>query len=244
MRLITYNIRYGTGTKWYFHLPFPFSGYLRRTQQNLHKIAEFLRPYAPDIIGLIEVDFGSLCSGNVHQSALLAEDLGHYHVYESKYASDSVMKKLPIARKQGNAFLTSERIVTHDFHYFEQGVKRLVIELELEKCIIFLVHLSLHYRHRQNQLHQLYELFKAAKKPYIVTGDFNVLWGDNELDLFFAATGLRNANVQNEKTFPSSNPTRQLDFILYSDGISIDNVAIPHVTLSDHLPIVCDFSIL
>ena len=47
----------------------------------------------------------------------------------------------PIVRKQANAFLAAPRVHGERFHYFDTGIKRLIIELELEDVAIFLVHL-------------------------------------------------------------------------------------------------------
>jgi endonuclease/exonuclease/phosphatase family metal-dependent hydrolase len=33
----------------------------------------------------------------------------------------------------------------------------------------------------------------------------------------------------------------ELDFILYGKGIEVTRFAIPRVTFSDHLPLICDF---
>ena len=49
-------------------------------------------------------------------------------------------------RKQANAFLAAPRVHGERFHYFDSGIKRLIIELELEAVCVFLVHLSLKYR--------------------------------------------------------------------------------------------------
>mgnify|MGYP002260817463 CR=1 FL=1 len=78
-----------------------------------------------------------------------------------------------LRRPQANAFLAAPRIAGERFHYFDTGIKRLIIELELDHVIIFLVHLSLKYRHRQFQLRHLYELISRAPKPVILAGDFN-----------------------------------------------------------------------
>ena len=121
--------------------------------------------------------------------------------------------------------------------------KRLVIELEFESFVIFLVHLSLKYRHRQYQLADLYSMFAQARKPVIVAGDFNVFWGDRELDLFLTASGLMNANTEGQSTYPSWAPRRHLDFILHSPTIKVTNFFIPQVQFSDHMPLVCDFQI-
>jgi endonuclease/exonuclease/phosphatase family metal-dependent hydrolase len=244
MRFLLYNIRYGTGAGEDFHFPVPFSGYLRRTNTNLRRITEFIKTVQPDIVGLIEVDSGSFRSAGRNQAEIIADDLEHYHVYQSKYRPNALIRRLPVFSKQGNAFLTGQQIKTQTFHYFSEGIKRLVIELELEQCTIFLVHLSLKYRHRQNQLGDLYELIKQVKKPVIVAGDFNAYWGDQELQLFLGATGLENANKDSAPSHPSWAPRMQLDFILHSADITIRRFDIPHVHYSDHLPLVCDFDVM
>lgn len=241
MRFLLYNIRYAAGTGSRFHFPFPFSGYLKRTHSNFNNIVNFIKFVSPDIIGLVEVDSGSFRAGKNCQAASIARELSHYHVFESKYSGDSMLRFLPVANKQGNAFLTSEDIKNQHFHYFTKGIKRLVIELELDDYTIFLVHLSVKFRHRHHQLRDLYTLVKSVKKPVIVAGDFNPFWGDHELHLFLAATGLQSANPEGLYTYPSRTPKRELDFILFSKGITITRFEIPQVHYSDHLPLICDF---
>lgn len=243
MRLLLYNIRYGTGIDSDFHVPFPYSGYLRRTTDNLVQIAEFIRSTQPDIVGLLEVDSGSFRSRRQSQSAEIAEALGHYQMYRSKYATHSLARRLPLLNKQGNAFLTSKKIEGQKVHYFNSGIKRLVLELELKDVVILLVHLSIKFRHRHYQLWELHSIIKSASKPVIVAGDFNVFRGVREVDLFMGATGLKNANTAGEASYPSWNPRRQLDFILHSPEIRVTEFRIPNVLFSDHLPLLCDFEV-
>jgi len=243
MRFLLYNIRYGAGAGKRFHLPVPYSGYFKRTNGNLSQIIDFVREVNPDIIGLLEVDSGSYRAEKSNQAEAIASEIKQYHVYQSKYSSDSLAQKVPVVNKQGNAILTSQKIISHRFHYFNEGIKRLVIELELEDFSIFLVHLSLKFRHRQHQLQELHQLVKNVEKPVVVAGDFNVLWGDRELQLFLAATGLRSANGQGQPSHPSRAPRRQLDYIFHSPEIKITDFCIPQVKLSDHVPLICDFEI-
>jgi endonuclease/exonuclease/phosphatase family metal-dependent hydrolase len=118
-----------------------------------------------------------------------------------------------------------------------------VIELELKECSIFLVHLSIKFRHRQYQLQDLHTMVENTTKPVIVAGDFNVLWGDRELQLFLAATGLKNANSNGQPSHPSRAPRRQLDYIFHSPHLCVTDFEIPQVKFSDHTPLVCDFEI-
>ncbi len=242
MRLLLYNMRYGTGHKNGFHLPVPFAGYFKNTTEHLQRIITFIETINPDIVALIEVDSGSYRTDKSCQARTIAEKLGYNYVVESKYKNDSLALKVPVLKQQANALLTRQGIEGYRFHYFEQGVKRLVIQTDLQTIAIFIVHLSLKYRHRQNQLEYLHSLTVETDKEIIIAGDFNTFWGNRELNLFLAATGLQNANITNAPSHPSHSPHRQLDFILHSPGIRIDNFYIPDVRLSDHSPLVCDFS--
>lgn len=240
MRLLLYNIRYGTGGRGRL---FPWSGYLRRTRRNLAEIVGFVRETDPDIVGLLEVDAGSYRSHRQNQAQVIAESLGQYHVYRPKYGRSHVLRRLPVFRMQGNAFVTRNTIRAERFHYFDHGLKRLVIELELEGLTIFLVHLSLRFRIRHHQLSQLYSLVKEVRKPCVVAGDFNAFWGEREIRLFCAATGLLNANSERLPSFPSWRPHRHLDFVLHSPEIQTTSFTVPRVVLSDHLPLVWDFTV-
>ncbi len=189
VRLLIYNIRYATGTGPAFHLPVPGAGYLRSSRQVLSQITDFIKRQDPDVVGLIEVDTGSIRTGMVNQADFIARSLGHYSTFECKYGVSSVNQLVPIVRKQANAFLAAPRVRGERFHYFDTGIKRLIIELELDDIAIFLVHLSLKFRHRQYQLRYLYDLVRKTAKPVIVAGDFNTYWGDHELYLFMQAAG-------------------------------------------------------
>ncbi|MBM4230680.1 MAG: endonuclease [Gammaproteobacteria bacterium] len=244
MRLLAYNIRYATGTGPAFHLPLPGAGYLRSSRRVLDDITHFIRREDPDLVGLIEVDTGSVRSGLINQAEYIAQHLGHYTAYECKYGAASINNQLPIVRKQGNAILAAPRVTNERFHYFPTGIKRLVIEMELDEVCIFLVHLSIKYRHRQEQLRHLHDLILTTQKPVVVAGDFNTFSGTNELFLFMRATGLRSANTLGMPSFPARIPRAELDFVLVSREIEVLDFRIPDVRFSDHRPIVCDFRVL
>jgi len=105
------------------------------------------------------------------------------------------------------------------------------------------VHLSLKYRHRHLQLRHLYDLIQETEKPVVVAGDFNTFWGENEIYLFMKAAGLQSANTESIPTYPSRAPRKELDFVLYQDGITVTDFSVPNVRHSDHLPLVCDFEL-
>ena len=243
MRLLLYNIRYAVGGGASMHMPIPGAGYVLGNQAILPEITRFIKSRDPDVVGLIEVDTGSIRSRNVNQAEKIAADLGMNTSYETKYGARSLNQMLPIVRKQGNAFMAAPRVHGERFHYFDTGIKRLIIELEMDDFAIFLVHLSLKYRHRHLQLRRLYDLIQETKKPVVVAGDFNTFWGENEIYLFMKAARLTSANTDSIPTYPSRSPRKELDFVLYQDGVNVTGFEVPDVRLSDHLPLVCDFEL-
>ena len=178
MRLLVYNIRYATGIGPAFHLPFPGAGYLRSSRKVLDGITSFVKDTGS---GHRRPHRGRHRLGSQRHASTrrehIADALGHYTTYECKYGKSSINNLMPIVRKQGNAFLAAPRVEGERFHYFDTGIKRLIIELELDDVCIFLVHLALKYRQRQYQLRYLHDLIAKSHKPVIVTGDFNTFWG-------------------------------------------------------------------
>ena len=122
MRLLLYNIRYALGGSASLHVPVPGAGYVLGNQLMLPKLTEFIRSVDPDIVGLIEVDTGSIRSRMVNHAEKIAADLGMNSSYETKYGENSFNKLLPIVRKQGNAFLAADRVHGEKFHYFDAGI--------------------------------------------------------------------------------------------------------------------------
>jgi endonuclease/exonuclease/phosphatase family metal-dependent hydrolase len=240
-----YNMRYGTGSGLKFHLPFPFGGFFRKTNRNLDALIRFFREQKADVLGLVEIDSGSYRSGHRNQANFIAWQLGQHPFCRSKYVQRSWWGRLPLMRKQANACLSGHPVIQQRSHFFRKGVKRLVIELELEKVVVFIVHLALSRRCREAQLIDLAKLAKTAKKPYLIAGDFNAFAGKIELADFMKALRLSSANQDNAPTFPSRSPRWQLDFILHSPEIRVTHFEVAHaIRLSDHLPLICDFEVL
>lgn len=242
MRFLLFNIAYGSGVGPRLHFPFPYAGHVKLTGRNFDRILDFVRSMAPDIVGLVEVDAGSFRSGKVNQAERIARALNHRPIYESKYGTASMARHVPVLNKQGNALLVNRKVEKRRLHYFSLGMKRLVLEVELKRFTIFLVHLSLKFRIRHHQLRELYEIVRRAEKPVILAGDFNAFRGDRELTLFLAATGLRSANSNGDPSYPSRSPKIQLDYIFHDPELETLHFQIPPVRLSDHAPLIWDFS--
>ena len=91
----------------------------------------------------------------------------------------------------------------------------------------------------------VYEYFlkESGESDIIIAGDFNMLWGREEIEMFLEASGLNTVNLKSEPTFPSWEPKKELDFILYSKNITVKKYEVIKTLLSDHLPIFIEFEI-
>ena len=243
MRLLVYNIAYGTGCPngganrlWTVHR------YLRTSQSHLDRIIEFIDGSAADIVALVEVDTGSFRTDYVNQVEKVARHLSKYHICDVKYGRNSIGRFIPILKSQANAVLTKRKTPKKHFHFFPFGFKRLIIELNIDGIRFFLVHLALQKGVRQKQLDFLSKLAEGDG-PLIIAGDFNTLSGPKELVKFQQRLGLTNPNLEAHCTYPSWNPKKQLDLILCSKEIQILNFEVPEVRFSDHLPVILDFHV-
>ena len=243
MRLVLYNIRYGTGAGWTYHVPFPFSGCLRRTEERFQNISEYVSRLNPDLVGLVEADGGSFRQNGASQAESLASRMRGEAVFACKYDVDSIVSRTPLLKSQGNAVVSRIPVVASREHVLSKGVKKTLLEVEFKKFSLFLAHLPLGYAARRVQLGEIAERCISSKKPVILAADGNTYKGDGELRMFLRRTGFRNANPSNVPTFPSRVPAFALDFVLYGPGIEMLRFDVPRIRFSDHLPLVCDFSV-
>ena len=243
MRFVLYNIRYGTGSDWDYHLPFPFSGCLRHTEDRFSRISDYVTKLNPDLVGLVEADSGSYRSRGVCQADMMASRMGGESVFACKYDTDSFVSRTPLLKSQGNAVVSKLPIVSAQEYHLSRGMKRTLLEVEFDAFSLFLAHLSLGYATRQIQIAEITHRILRSKKPVLLAGDGNTYRGESELRALLQATGMKNANEANTPTYPSRIPSLALDFILHSPKLNVEGFTVPKVRLSDHLPLVIDFSV-
>lgn len=241
MRILFYNIRYGTGCGWSYHFPFPFAGFFRPARDGTERIGALLDDLDVDVACLCEVDGGSYRQGGRNQARSLAPRSWN-HAFSPKYGT-SPLSRLPLFSTQGNAVLSRLPIVASRENLFSRGVKRSLLEVEFPGFTVLLTHLSLGRSARKTQLEELALRCRSRNRPLLVGGDFNLLRGSQELKPLLEATGLVDADATARPTFPSRRPTRRLDCLLTTPDVRVRTFDLPDVTLSDHLPLLCDVDI-
>lgn len=235
LRLLTYNIQAGHSTDRYSH-------YLTRGWQhllpapsrmsNLDGIAAAVEEY--DIVALQEVDGGSLRSGFVNQAKYLAACGQFPHVYEQQN------RRIGGFSQHSNAVLTRFQPTRIDHHRLPglipgRGAMRLRFGLGDDALHVVIMHLALGKRGRLRQMRYIAELI-GHHRNVVVMGDLNCRSASPEMRELLRLADLREPEADLH-TFPSWRPNRQLDHILVSPSITVEQVVVLPHTYSDHLPI-------
>ncbi len=250
-RLILYNIQYFAGTRgniggylqfWKMFVPPKYLDYV---------IANELKKLNPDILGLVEIDIGSIRAKRQNKVTFFKDFLEFKGAVERvKYTNKGfsrLFNSLPIIKKQANAIVSKEKISEIKYHQLNNGTKRMVIEATLntpKRLKLLLLHLSLGKKSRTKQLKQLVEIVKKIEEPLIVMGDFNIFNGMNEIEDLLKNTKLD--YYPHEKkimTQPTNKPSKSLDLILTSKEIEVKEYKVLDFQYSDHLPVMIDFNI-
>jgi len=235
LRLMSYNIQAGMETRFYYQYftrgwrhVLPDAGRL----PNLRRIADLMSGY--DLVGLQELDGGSLRSGFVEQTRFLAEQGGFPHWYQQT--------NRPLGRlaQHANGVLShfgAYQVTEHRLPGPVPGRGALVLHLGAPgaELVVVLLHLALGQRARLRQLAFVAGLVAEAEHV-IVMGDMNCHADSPELRYFCAEAGLSEPH-HDQPTYPSWRPQRNIDHILVSPHLTVESVGVLDAPLSDHLPL-------
>ncbi|MFK7954890.1 MAG: endonuclease/exonuclease/phosphatase family protein [Lysobacterales bacterium] len=245
LRLLSYNIQAGAQTSQY-------TDYVTRGWQQVlpyrgrsgvvGAVGDAVKHY--DIVGLQEADDGSLRSGFVNQSQVLAEQ-GRFPFW-----SQQTNRRVSRISRTCNALLSRVRPVGVENHRLPAGVPGRVSARGAlvarygngdQGLTVANVHLALSRRARRSQLDFLADRLLNCEYA-VAMGDFNAPASAPEMRRFLARTGL-NTLPCGLHTFPSWRPARRLDHIFFSDAIALNAATVLALELSDHCPVVADVSV-
>ncbi|MES9857595.1 MAG: endonuclease/exonuclease/phosphatase family protein [Sedimenticola sp.] len=239
LKLLSYNIQTGVDTQHYREYVTQSWKQLlphRERLGNLNRIADVVKGY--DLVGLQEVDSGSLRTGFVDQTAYLANQAGFPHWYKQ------VNRNFGKLAQHSNGLLSRMKPSRISEHKLPGLPGRGAIlcnfggDTGLSICII---HLALGRRARLKQVAFVSELVKGLRHV-VIMGDLNCSCMSRELRYLTESTGLHEP-VCDKNTFPSWQPAHKLDHILVSESLSVENARVVDYPLSDHLPIGIDIII-
>ena len=242
LRLLSFNVQVGIASRGYRHYLMHSWKHLlpdRARGENLDRIAQAIGEF--DVVGLQEVDAGSLRSEFINQSEYLAG-----------------RANFPFWTHQTNRDLG--RIAQHSLGLLSRYRPSEVIEHRLpgpipgrgalmarlgegrESIALYVLHLSLGRRARMRQLDFVAE--RIADEPHaVVMGDLNCAADSREIDRMLGRTHLCEPHPDLH-TYPSWRPRRNIDHILVTPSLlsEIPPQVLP-LTLSDHLPIAMEVAL-
>jgi endonuclease/exonuclease/phosphatase family metal-dependent hydrolase len=235
LRLVSFNIQAGTSTANYRqYVTRSWRQVLPNNQRvaNLDAISELVAGY--DIVGLQEVDCGSLRSGFVNQAKYLASHAGF------PWWTHQANRKVGVIAHAGNGVLSRfspDRVDEHRLPGAIPGRGALVLRFGTGSAALWLVvlHLALGRRARRQQLRYVAHLID--RHPHVVVmGDLNTGPDSREVTEFCERADLVLPR-RDLPTFPSWQPQRAIDHILVSPELEVLSTEVLDTTLSDHRPV-------
>jgi endonuclease/exonuclease/phosphatase family metal-dependent hydrolase len=235
IRLLSYNVQAGISTRRYRHyITHSWKHVLPHTQRfdNLDRIAQLVRNY--DIVGLQELDAGSLRSGYVNLTEYLSEKA------EMPFWSDQTNRRIGRFARHSTGLLsryTPTEVVEHRLPGRIPGRGVLFIRYgnRENSLVVLILHLALGRRTRLIQLDYISEIVNEYQHV-ILMGDMNCYSDSEEMDYLINRTMMREP-FHGMDTFPSWRPQHNIDHILVTPTLQVDHVQVLNFSLSDHLPV-------
>lgn len=235
LKLLSYNIQAGIAANSYRHyLTHSWKHVLPCTKRldNLSRIGSLIGDF--DVVGLQEVDGGSLRSGFINQTEFLAIEGRFPYWYDQtnrnlgKFArhSTGVLSRLcpaEVTEVKLPGMIPGRGALTLRYGHGDDAL------------ILVIAHLALGQRARFRQVECIAEIIRDYRHV-IVMGDMNCGTDSREIDWLVKRTALREP-AHHLPTFPSWRPSRNLDQILVSPSLEIERIESLSCAFSDHLPI-------
>ena len=238
LKLLSYNIQIGIATRTYRqYLTHSWKHIVHHPQRftNLDRIATMLSNY--DLVGIQEADAGSVRSGFVNLTQYLANNAGF------PYWDDQTNRRIGRLAHHSMGVLSRYRptgITEHKLPGRIPGRGAMAVRFGdgEESLVVLIVHLALSQRARLNQFAYLSELVNRYRHV-VMMGDLNCRSHSKEIDMLMNRT-LMTEPLHGMNTFPSWRPERNIDHILVTPTVQVENAHVLDYPISDHLPVAME----
>jgi endonuclease/exonuclease/phosphatase family metal-dependent hydrolase len=205
---------------------------------NLDRLARSIANF--DVVGLQEVDAGSMRSGFLNQTRYLAETSG------LPYWSHQPNRPLAHVSCTANGLISRDapnEVLDYPLPGRVRGRGVLIASFGsgVGAFTVAVAHLSLGTQSRRRQLDFIGEQLQG-KPNVVLMGDFNCRPDSPELQSLFAHTSLMPPNDP-RPTFPSWHPQRAIDHILVDSHLQVDRMWTLPPAFSDHLPLAAEIRV-
>ena len=240
LKLLSFNIQVGIKTsayRQYFTKGWKHVLPHESRAKNLNRIANLVSDY--DLVGLQEIDGGSLRSGFVNQVEYLSQVAGFPYWYAQ------LNRDLGPLAQHGNGLLTRIQprgLEDHKLPGVIPGRGAVFVRLPYagDEIVVVMLHLSLGKQSRHRQLAYIAEQV-AHERQVIIMGDMNT-----PVSQLLDESPLKRLNLQPAEqvgpTYPAWQPSMALDHVLVSENLVIRDYKVLNCRVSDHLPIAVEVS--
>ena len=248
LRVVAWNIAHGRGNT---------DSNLRRETDaarhaRLRSIGDALTTWSADLVVLNEIDFDAFWSGGVDQVAVLTAHSPAHMVVRQR----NVDVRLPfVTLIYGNAILSRYPILdvraidlppasrTRDWLIGAKDAVRITVDPGGSTPVaLYAVHLHpSDHAVRAASMRALLTDAEALSCPAIIAGDLNATAEapDDAVQLLRAAGwSVMPPGAVALPSFPADAPTRAIDWIAVSPGLTLTETDVPAIVLSDHRPVV------
>ncbi len=238
LRLLSFNVQAGITTSRYHHYLTRSWKHLlpdREREETLNRIAHCITDY--DIVGLQEVDAGSLRSAFINQSEYLA---ARAHFPHWTHQTNRNLGKIAQISLGLLSRIRPREVVEYKLPGFIPGRGALMVRFGSgeQSLALFVLHLALGRGARMRQLVFIAERVNDERHA-VVMGDLNCRSDSPEIAHILSRTSLGEP-LPDLHTFPSWRPRHNIDHILVTPSLRATATEVVACTISDHLPIAME----
>ena len=266
--IITYNLGYLSGMT--NNLPVPKSKTL--FDENLKRVYNEFEKINADIICFQEIDYYSKRSFFVNQQKEL-QILGYNYIFQAVnwdinylpfpyfppsahhgriYSGQSIFSKYPLKEPER---IVLEQVANSPFYrdafYIDRLAQVSKTTIGGKTVVLINVHLEAYDKvTRINQTRFIAKLFNEYKNtfPVLLAGDFNSDIDDDNaaINIIMDIPGIRSASHNEDKTYPSNQPNKRIDYIFYNElflELKEAEILTSFGQSSDHLPLMMKFKL-
>lgn len=216
---------------------------------DMDRIVELIKEQDPDVVGLNEIDMGSLKTGYIDIASYIAQKLNMYYYYGptfSKHYGNVVLSKYPFEDVE-NINLPQVKSNTEP-----RGVIRAEIAIGSKIWTVYITHLSTDHEDRLEQVDFIVDLITEEEdiKHTIWMGDLNFAPDSKEYSKLNATSDikLRDTHRFLEKKpdltccfDEEGTPTNRIDYILCSPELIPVKCNVIYSIASDHCAVMTQF---
>ena len=214
------------------------------TAPDLYTLASVIKNAAPDVVVLQEVDSATTTSGKTDQARMLAGLAGFsYYFFANAFATDgggfgvAILSRYPIE----NPVKTQLPKIPAPGYVEQRTLCTAQVRFPGNRVYtIASSHFDLTDVNRQAAVTTIVQALDASVYPVVFAGDLNVT-PDNSIIHRLDSAGYTRTCTSGCNSFQASNPTEQIDYIMYKPAARFSvqsHKVITGTTASDHLPVM------